>query len=52
MIDGNTVTLQGNNGEVSLATWTDGTYAYSVGVYYGDNGIAVSAMEDIIGMIK
>lgn len=28
--EGNTVTLQGNDGSVSLATWTKGNYAYSV----------------------
>ena len=29
-IDGKTVTCKGNDGLVSNATWTDGTYAYSI----------------------
>lgn len=29
-IDGKTVTCKGNDGQVSNATWNDGTYAYSI----------------------
>lgn len=29
-VDGKTLTCKGNDGLVSNATWTDGTYAYSI----------------------
>ena len=46
----NTVTVKGNNGTVSLAVWTDGTYAYSVMVV--NSGITQAETEEIIKNVK
>ena len=42
--------FKGNNGKVSLAVWTDGTYAYSVMAV--DTGIVQAEMEEIIKNVK
>ena len=49
-VGGNTVTLKGNGGKISLAVWTDGTYAYSVMTV--NSGIAQEEMEEIIKNVK
>lgn len=36
MLTGRSVTLQGNDGQVQLATWLDGDYTYSIGIYRED----------------
>lgn len=45
------VTLKGNNNKVSLATWTDGTYAYSVSATENNGGIATKRMQEIVSNI-
>ena len=44
-IAGKDVTLKGNGESVALATWTDGSYSYSV---YAESGISASEMENIV----
>lgn len=41
-VDGKTVTCKGNDGLVSNATWTDGTYAYSIMSTVGMNAEQLS----------
>lgn len=41
------VTMKGDNGEVSLAVWQDGTYAYSIGIY-GGAGLPVEKMSQMV----
>lgn len=52
VLDGKDVTLKGNNDSVSLATWTDGEYNYSVSAedarYSSGSGFTVNDMNDII----
>lgn len=43
-VDGRSVTLQGSDGQVQLATWQDGGYTYSIGVYRED-GTGLTADE-------
>lgn len=43
-VDGRSVTLQGNDGQVQLATWLDGDYTYSIGIYRED-GTGLTADE-------
>ncbi len=44
------VTMKGNGGKISLAVWTDGTYAYSVMAV--NSGITQAEMEEIIKNVK
>ena len=50
VVGDNTVTVKGNDGKVSLAVWTDGTYAYSVMVV--NSGISQAETEEIIKNVK
>ena len=55
-IDGCEVRLRGNGTGISLATWRDGDFAYSVGAY-GDNtdegsGLSAEDMRKIVAEIK
>lgn len=56
-----TVVMKGNGGQVSLATWTEGGYTYSVGVYdidgykidgTRDAGLSEDEMTRIIAQIQ
>ena len=49
-VDGRSVTLQGNDGQVQLATWLDGDYTYSIGIYRED-GIGLTA-DEMTGLVK
>lgn len=49
-VDGRSVTLQGNDGQVQLATWLDGNYTYSIGIYRED-GTGLTAAE-MTGLVK
>lgn len=45
------VTIKGDGSNASLATWTDGTYAYSVSVTTDDQGIALKNLQSIVSSI-
>lgn len=48
-VDGRSVTLQGNGGQVQLATWQDGSYSYSIGVYREDGtGLTTDEMTALV----
>ena len=47
-IGGNTVTLKGNGDGVSSASWTDGTYSYSI---YSENELSAELAESIAAEI-
>ena len=49
-VDGRSVTLQGNDGQVQLATWLDGDYTYSIGIYR-DDGTGLTA-DEMTGLVK
>lgn len=49
-VDGRGVTLQGNDGQVQLATWQDGGYTYSIGVYRED-GTSLTA-DEMTALVK
>ncbi len=49
-VDGRSVTLQGNDGQVQLATWLDGDYIYSIGIYRED-GTGLTA-DEMTGLVK
>lgn len=49
-VDGHTVTLRGNDGTVSLATWSDGTYSYSIGAYDG-GAMSTDAMLALVAQV-
>ena len=49
-VDGRSVTLQGNDGQVQLATWLDGNYTYSIGIYRED-GTGLTA-DEMAGLVK
>ncbi len=58
-LDGRQVTFKGNDGKVSLATWTDGDYAYSL--MYADltddtagskTGISLEQMKELVSKVK
>lgn len=49
-VDGRSVTLQGNDGQVQLATWLDGDYTYSIGIYRED-GTGLTA-DEMTGLVK
>ena len=43
------VTLQGNDGQVQLATWLDGDYTYSIGIYREDGtGLTADEMTALV----
>ena len=46
-VDGLDVTMKGDNGVISLATWNDGTNAYSIGIY-GGVGLSVEEMTQMV----
>ena len=46
-VDGLEVTMKGDNGTVNLATWNDGTNAYSIGIY-GGVGLNVEEMTQMV----
>ena len=46
-VDGLDVTMKGDNGTISLATWNDGTNAYSIGIY-GGVGLSVEEMTQMV----
>lgn len=48
-IGGNTVTLKGNGDGVSSATWTDGTYSYSI---YSENELTNKLVESIVAAMR
>ena len=41
------VTMKGDNGAISLATWNDGANAYSIGIY-GGTGLTVEEMTQMV----
>ena len=47
-VDGRSVTMSGDGETVSLATWTDGDYSFSV---YADNGLAQGDMAQLVSQI-
>lgn len=48
-VDGRSVTLQGNDGQVQLATWQDSAYTYSIGVYREDGtGLTTDEMTALV----
>ena len=48
-VDGRSVTLQGNDGQVQLATWLDGDYTYSIGIYREDGtGLTADEMTALV----
>lgn len=47
-VDGRPVTMSGDGETVSLATWTDGNYSFSV---YADNGLAQGDMAQLVSQI-
>lgn len=47
-VDGRSVTMSGDGEAVSLATWTDGNYSFSV---YADNGLAQGDMAQLVSQI-
>ena len=47
-VDGRSVTMGGDGETVSLATWTDGNYSFSV---YADNGLAQGDMAQLVSLI-
>lgn len=48
-VDGRSVTLQGSDGQVQLATWQDGGYTYSIGVYREDGtGLTSDEMTALV----
>ena len=49
-VDGRSVTLQGNDGQVQLATWLDGDYTYSIGIYRED-GTGLTA-DEMTGLVR
>lgn len=49
-VDGRSVNLQGNDGQVQLATWLDGDYTYSIGIYRED-GTGLTA-DEMTGLVK
>lgn len=49
-VDGRSVPLQGNDGQVQLATWLDGDYTYSIGIYR-DDGTGLTA-DEMTGLVK
>ena len=42
--------VQGNDGQVQLATWLDGDYTYSIGIYRED-GTGLTA-DEMTGLVK
>lgn len=46
-VGGLDVTMKGDNGSISLATWNDGTNAYSIGIY-GGTGLTVEEMTQMV----
>ena len=47
-VDGRSVTMSGDGETVSLATWTDGDYSFSV---YADNGLTQGDMAQLVSLI-
>lgn len=48
-VDGRSVPLQGNDGQVQLATWLDGDYTYSIGIYREDGtGLTADEMTALV----
>lgn len=45
------VTMKGENGQVNLATWTNGDYTYSIGVY-SKAGLSNTAMTDLVSAVQ
>lgn len=45
------ITMRGENGQVHLATWTNGGYTYSIGVYT-EAGISSDAMADLAAAVQ
>ncbi|HEX3075302.1 MAG TPA: hypothetical protein VHQ24_00385 [Lachnospiraceae bacterium] len=51
-INNASVTMKGNDGKVSVATWVDGDYSYSITANVGKEGIDSNQIVDIIESIK
>lgn len=51
-VDGLEVSTRGNNGKVNVATWVNGEYTYSVGLYKDESGLDTDTMKDIVSIIK
>lgn len=45
------ISTRGNDGKVSVATWADGEYTYSVSVGFENEGLDASAISDMISGI-
>ena len=48
-VEGMQVTIRGNDGKASVATWTNGGYTYSITV---GEGIDISSMTDLVKAVK
>jgi hypothetical protein len=51
-VDDLQVTTRGNNGKVNVATWVNGEYTYSVGLYKDEPGLDTDTIKDIVSIIK
>lgn len=45
------VTMQGGNGQVRLAAWTNDGYTYSIGVY-AETGVSSDMMADLVAAVQ
>lgn len=51
-VDGLQVSTRGNNGKVNVATWVNGEYTYSVGLYKDEPGLDTDTIKDIVSIIR
>lgn len=51
-VNGNTVTMKGNDGKVSVATWTADGYAYAVDIDMDGQGMDADAVTTLISSIN
>ena len=49
-VDGRSVPLQGTDSQVQLATWLDGNYPYSIGIYRED--VTGLTADEMAGLVK
>lgn len=45
------VTMKGEDGRIHLATWTDGDYTYSIGIY-AETGISGDSMAKLVAEVR
>lgn len=51
-VNGNSVTMKGNDGEVSVATWTADSYTYAVDIDMDGQGMDADAVSALIASIN